>query len=339
MKFNKYHKIRQFKDIVRDVIHNSNFAGLDENDDAIYIEQTKPIIHFKGAVKIHGTNAGISYTPDEGIRVFKRNSMMGSDELQGHFGFNQFVLATYKDEFTTIMSELWNKYCEENEQLNMYGEWAGKGIQKGVAISEIDKGFYVFGLKVNNHIEETGKWIDIEDLRFDTIPNMYNINEFPTFDIDIDFNKPKISQNELIEITEAVEKECPVGKQLGATGVGEGVVWTGWLENGTKLIFKVKGEKHSTSKVKTLANVDPELLESIDAFVAYAATVNRFEQGIMETDAKVIQDIPNFLRWVANDIISEEAEEMKANNLEWKQVSRECSTKARIYYINKMNEL
>lgn len=41
----------------------------------------------------------------------------------------------------------------------------------------------------------------------------------------------------------------------------------------------MKGEKHSASKVKTLAAVDPERLVNITEFVEYAVTENRLEQG------------------------------------------------------------
>lgn len=42
--------------------------------------------------------------------------------------------------------------------------------------------------------------------------------------------------------------------------------------------------------------------------------------------------MPELLKWVTNDIISEEANALEANNLEWKQVSRECSNRVRQYY-------
>ena len=55
----------------------------------------------------------------------------------------------------------------------------------------------------------------------------------------------------------------------------EGVVWT--LEfhaPGYRPMlssrFKVKGEKHSASKAKTVASVDPEKHENVEKFVQYA---------------------------------------------------------------------
>jgi len=54
---------------------------------------------------------------------------------------------------------------------------------------------------------------------------IYNIYDFPTWEIEIDMENPKQIQNQLIEITNSVESKCPVSSQLGSDGIGEGVVW------------------------------------------------------------------------------------------------------------------
>ena len=51
----KYPSIEQFRNIVSNVNRHFNFVGLDENGDAIYDPTLpKPIITFKGTVKLHG---------------------------------------------------------------------------------------------------------------------------------------------------------------------------------------------------------------------------------------------------------------------------------------------
>ena len=138
-------------------------------------------------------------------------------------------------------------------------------------------------------------------------------------------------QNKLIELTEEVERECPVAKQLGHSGIGEGIVWTLFWQ-GNKYIMKIKGSLHSTSKTTQLASVDTEVLNSIYEFIDYAATENRINQGITETGAKEKKDIPDLLRWVANDIIKEETDTLVANGLEWKQVAKGVSDKVRRHF-------
>ena len=146
-----------------------------------------------------------------------------------------------------------------------------------------------------------------------------------------------MSQNQLIELTEAVEAECPVGKAFGVSGIGEGIVWTcvtpGW--ESSKFWMKVKGEKHSVSKVKTL--VDVEALANIQAFLDYAVTEARLDQGFTEVAAKDIKDIAAFLRWMYNDIIKEEADTIEANGLDPKTIGKNISARARPWFIKRIN--
>ena len=338
MEFKAYHKIRQFKDIVRDIQFKANFKGLDESGEPIYKESKKPILTFSATTKLHGTNAGICYTPEKGIVAQKRSSLLPTDVLTGHFGFNQFVLVEKREFFETLMKSLHSAFCDPEEQITIYGEWAGNGIQKGVGISELPKGFYIFDCKVYNSTTDTQRWLDVSEFGLNE-SKIFNITTFPTWNLEIDFNQPAMSQNKLVEITEQIEKECPVSKQLGIKdGIGEGAVWTCFW-NDEKYIFKVKGEKHSVTKVKKLASVDPEILTSIQKFIDYACTPNRIEQGIQEVNATEKKNMPDLLRWVANDIISEETDTLVANNLEWKQVARECSNRVRQYYFTKLDKI
>lgn len=338
MIFKAYHKIRQYKDIVRDIRFKANFKGLDDKGEPIYQETVKPILTFTATTKLHGTNAGICYTPEKGIVAQKRSSLLPTDALSGHFGFNQFVQVEKREFFEDLMQKMYKVYCKPQQQITIYGEWAGIGVQKSVGISELPKGFYIFDCKVYDPITELQEWIDISHLIFDT-DKVFNIYNFPTWTLDIDFNQPAMFQNKLIEITEKIEKECPVSKKLGiANGLGEGAVWTCYW-NGDKYIFKVKGEKHSVSKVKKLASVDPEVVKSIHDFIEYACTPNRINQGIQEVNAKEKRDMPALLKWVANDIISEETDTLVANNLEWKQVAGECSNRVRQHFFTKLDKI
>jgi hypothetical protein len=95
----------------------------------------------------------------------------------------------------------------------------------------------------------------------------------------------------------------------------------------------VKGEKHSSSKVKTLAAVDVEKVNSIKEFVDYAVTESRFNQGIEKTfpnnEPIDVKKMGALIKWVTDDIIKEEIDTMKASNLEPKDVNKYVSTKVR----------
>ena len=225
----------------------------------------------------------------------------------------------------------------DNNTISVYGEWAGGNIQKGVGITNLPKSFFIFGVKVTPHVgdnesKESAYWIDYSDLR-NTDARIYNIDDFETYSIDIDFNTPETVQNKLSELTLAVEEECPVAKAFGFSGIGEGIVWSYTDEKGATLRFKVKGEKHSSSKVKTLASVDVEKVASIREFVDYAVTESRFNQAIENVfpnnEPVDIKKIGEVMKWINGDIIKEESDTLKENNLEPKDVNKYVSAKVR----------
>jgi len=162
---------------------------------------------------------------------------------------------------------------------------------------------------------------------------IYNILQFQTYEIDIDFNNPELSQNKLIEMTIAVEECCPVGKYFNKNGIGEGIVFTCTTDQ--DLRFKSKGEQHSSSKVKTLNSIDLELLNSINEFVEYSVSNNRLEQGLSYLKENNIdiesKNTGEFIRWIINDVLKEEKELIQ--NLNEKKVKVAIAEKARNYFL------
>jgi hypothetical protein len=331
----KFPKIGQFRNTVTDIKHRARFDGLDEQDQPKYNNDKLPTITFTGTVKLHGTNAGVCIQGDE-LWVQSRNEVVTT----GHFGFAGFVHNNEMD-FRKLLNQIRADYNIPNDYtVAVYGEWAGPGIQKGVGISSIkEKSFFIFGVKVApNDDEEDNYWIDEKPYTSDN-PYIHNINNFPTFEKEIDFSEPKMVVNELIDITEAVEKECPVAKALGIdNGLGEGIVWSGNFK-GHNYRFKVKGEKHSATKVKKLASVDPEKLANIKETVEYLVTEQRLDQAIQETgselDRKYTGDI---MRWLAKDIMSEETDTLNANSLEWKDIASRVTGEYRRIFFQRIDD-
>ena len=92
MKHINYPKTVQFRNVVTNVNHMATFSGLDENGDAIYDgTKSKPVLVFKGTVKLHGTNAGVCYNDTDCIYVQSRNNAFGLDKGESHMGFTFFV--------------------------------------------------------------------------------------------------------------------------------------------------------------------------------------------------------------------------------------------------------
>ena len=347
----RFPSIEQFRNVVRHVKTYAQYAGRDENGDAI-IDQSKPIptLKFRGTVKLHGTNAGIVY--DVASDSFTYQSRERELSLtQDNAGF---MLAQMKNEHE------WRRYAirhVENDIMDhhphgpdiakvaIFGEWCGSGIQKGVALSQLSKMFVVFAVKLV-YEDKTTRWLPIEDCHIlDRELGIFSIAWFPTYEIDIDFNHPELAQNKMIDITKEVEKECPVGKYFGVSDIGEGVVWTciteGW--NYSDTWFKVKGEAHSVSKVRTLAAVDVEAIANLKAFVDSVATEARLEQGLDNLVREQLKPLEmtsmgDFLRWVYNDIIKEEQDTIVANGIDPKKLGSAIANVARPWFVKKINE-
>ena len=161
--------------------------------------------------------------------------------------------------------------------------------------------------------------------------------DFPIFHLYVDFTYPEKSQEVLIALTEAVEKDCPVARQLLGPDfdkelIGEGIVWTTEYK-GQTLRFKTKGEKHSVSKVKTLVPVDIEKLDSIKEFVACVVTEARLNQGLEHVESREPKNTGVFLKWVMSDIFKEESDTMIENGFTSKEVSPHLSTAIRNWFL------
>ncbi len=335
----KMPSIEQFRNVVASINRQYCFIGLDENGDGIYDNTLpKPIITFKGTVKLHGTNASVCYNPVGDIWAQSKENIISVE--QDNVGFAFFVESN-KDSFRDLISEIMikNDLDMDKNSISIYGEWCGSSIQKGVGITNLPKSFFIFGVKISPITADEDEeklnpayWVDYSYLR-NTAKNIFNIDDYQTYSIDVDFNMPQLVQNQLSELTIAVEDECPVAKAFGFPNtIGEGIVWTTNV-NGVTYRFKTKGEKHSSSKVKTIGTVDVEKLNSIKDFVDYAVTESRFNQSLENVfpnnepvDVKKMGDV---IRWVVNDVIKEEMDTMVENKIEPKEVNKYISTRVR----------
>ena len=337
-----YPKITQFRNVVSNINREITFTGLDESGNAIYNPSIKkPTLTFKGTVKLHGTNASVCFNSENGFWIQSRQNIITVEKDNAGFAF---FAESKKEELQDLIDVI---ILENNININeftvsIYGEWAGKGIQKGVGISQLDKAFYVFGVKVSKPQDEefNSYWIDSSNVR-NTECRIFNVEDYEIYSIDVDFNMPQLAQNKFGEITEKVENECPISKAFGIdNGLGEGVVWSVEYKDSVHR-FKVKGDKHSVSKVKKLASVDVEKLKTIQDFISYSVTENRFNQAIENVFGKEDLDVKkmgDFIRWFVKDIASEEMDTMVENGLEPKDVNKYISTKVREMFFKAQNE-
>jgi len=361
MQLVKFPEIKQFRDAVKKV-----------RDRARFHDEPLPVLQFNGSVKLHGTNAGVLKDPRTGeIWCQSREQIITVEK--DNAGFARFISELPGKGIDTYFNIAAGVYgmtnINQGDLIGIYGEWCGKGIMKKVAISQVPKRFVVFGIKIytpgpvteDGQDGGTSRWfspkqlIQVQD-QFDhefwmtegsaAESNIFSIQKFQTWTIDIDFTNPELIQNQLVELTTEVEKMCPVGKAFGVEGVGEGVVWRCISKCNFKthdLIFKVKGEKHSDTKVKKTASVDIEKVNSIKEFTENVCTDHRLEKMVekmIETNVeRSTQNIGAFLKLVGNDVLKEETDTIEASGLDRREVMPSINNFARQWFMTYLKNL
>lgn len=338
----KFPKIRQFRDAIK------------------YLREEKMgLTRYTGTIKLHGSN-GALVVPATGEMAFQsRNRVITvEDDNQG------FAAAmTERNEDNKILYCLYeliditSPYDDEGYEAThyFYGEWCGKGIQTGCGINRSDRIFVIFDTLCE--IEGENARIDSYNTCFWMIGpvwrrlnnlGVYHIKQFPTFHMVIDPSNPAPAQHTAATLTQMVEDSCPVAMHLcppgeGEDNIGEGIVWRPTDAIGSDFWFKTKGEKHSATKVKTIAAADPALSKSIEDFVESTVTPVRLCQGIdylAEMGHELSQrSTGEFLKWVGGDILEEEKAVMEASCLDRKDVGKPISIAARNWYFKYLEDL
>jgi hypothetical protein len=242
----------------------------------------------------------------------------------------------------------------------VYGEWCGGNIQRGVGLCDLPRMYVVLDCCV---VATGCEDVDGEPQRRYIHPSVWcpffknceqgvrNVHEFQTFSLTVHFDATEIAQQALVDITNKVEADCPVARHIkneikGHTchqNTGEGVVWTGTAPDGRTYRFKVKGSKHSSTRVTTLAAVDVEKAASLKQFVANCVTENRLQQGLEQvfTSAGRIptrngKDVTTFISWVKSDVLKEEIDTMSASDLKKKDVLRMVGSVSAKWFVERM---
>lgn len=329
--------ISQFRSVISQVKHKASYMGQDAEDQPIYNHAAVfPTLNFIGTVKLHGTNAAVVFT-SEGVSFQSRERVLTLEADNAGFMTHMSQQFIGLQQLKMTLSEAARVDLSTDPVIAVYGEWCGGNIQRNVAIAGLPKMFVVFAVKIN------GEWFN-EDLP--PIQNkeasIYSIYQFPKWIMTIDFNAPEAKQNLLGTLTQAVEDECPVGKHFGQVGVGEGIVWRCVEDPTSDLWFKVKGEKHSASKVKTLAAVDVEAVETVRAFITQTVTEARLQQGLQhllneQRKPFDMTSIGDFIRWIHLDVIKEESDTMTSSGIEVKKIGGPLAQAAKRWYVEQMN--
>lgn len=325
--------IGQFRNAIRAIKDHTRYSGKDANGDPVYDKVVDlPVLKYTGHIKLHGTNFCIALDPSNNEVWFQSRERICTVESDncGVVRFCQNIIE--KD--ANFINNLFGPFNNGADRILIFGEFCGKGIQKGVAISELPKMIVIFNVKVGD------KWVPLEewaDLKFPS-HSIFNIQDYDKYELTIDFEHPELVQNEIVKLVEIVEKECPVGKAFGVQGIGEGLVWTcdhPDYQDG-KFWFKTKGEKHSVSHVTKIASIDVEKVANINDFVAKVVTDARCQQSVTKLrEANKALDrtsMGEFIRWIFNDIVKEETDTAIASNIDITKIGGPISNAAKKWF-------
>jgi hypothetical protein len=319
-------------------------------------------VTYRGKIKLHGTNACVQIVahdngapPEMDVLAQSRTAIL--DINHDNAGFAAWVQKTEKNWKAVIwhfVRKVANNFVPGSrvQSVCFFGEWCGKGIQKGTAINNIEgKILAIFGVMIVTDKQELPIFISDPATILMFLPTVPDTYVLPFLDegITIDFSKSADELQETValinERVDAVEKCDPwVKETFGAEGIGEGIVYYpvssvhAGRESFSNLSFKAKGEKHKVVRQKKAVQVDPETAASISDFAELVLTDARLEQGVTEGcggeyDTKKIGP---FIGWVTKDVNKECQSELEASGLTWKQVSKVVSARARTWYMQKI---
>jgi len=286
----------------------------------------RPItVTYRGKIKIHGTNAGIQVTPGGKVVAQSRNRVV--TPIDDNLDFAKWVATT---------SERWARLMP----CVVYGEWCGLGVQKGVAISEVnDRQFCVFAITIPATVYDGGfdaqgvtsiiyEPDDIEQwLR--PVGAVDRAHVLPWYHEPLNVTIPSsalAASKKFNDMTSEVAEQDPwVHKVFGVAGPGEGLVEFPIAIDGTSmtklhefsaLSFKSKGENHLVKKRRdgqgdAAANV--EVPRTVMHFVYMMVTEARCEQGLAELgDGRKPELFRHFLAWMLKDIEKEGHNELES---------------------------
>lgn len=321
---NKFSSIGRFRNVVTGVSRYSHDRGL-----------SLPTYDYIGTVKLHGTNAGIRRTASGKIVPQSRSRIL--DISSDNYGFAMYVQSNLE-----AITNLFDKYFVDGQDVTIYGEWCGEGIQSNVALSQLEKHFVLFNFRVDGDYQFDNYPINV-DIQ-DNDAGVYNIFQAPHYEVKVDFSEPTNAIHEMNELTDSIDNVCPWGEFRGVTGHGEGLVWIPrQCPEISDLWFKTKGGKHSGKpKVKGIkAKMSVEEANSIAECMQLVLPEWRLQQGITHLNDEFylmeMSSIGPYLKWIAQDVLKEEIDTIVENGLEWKQMHKAINRRARQYFIDHLN--
>lgn len=117
--FRKFPSIEQFKSVIKQVKTHCEYNNL-----------PLPTLKFNGTVKLHGANSCVGYNVIDSQYFTQSRERIITPE-DDNYGFSNWAMKS--SYIQQLVMDILNHF-DAKETIHIYGELAGKGIQKKVAI-------------------------------------------------------------------------------------------------------------------------------------------------------------------------------------------------------------
>ena len=296
---------------------------------------------FIGQPKVHGTNGALIIIDGlQPIRAQSRNRLLslGSDNM----GFASFAALNEEDlryDLVELLEEdagLLQDACIEPFPVHLYGEWAGPGVKRGVAVSSMkERRFFPFAVSYGDNPLRVVAPFEGKVLK--TMAD-FGAERRVTFDPST-FEGYEEAYVAIQEATDEFEEECPVAAFYGHKGMGEGLVWTSTCG---RFRFKSKGAKHQQVRKPLPTPLDPKEQELAKSFAHSVVTPARME-GAYAWMAEMGHPMDRastgkIISYILDDVQAECIEEWKEVGIPWKPCAGHIATMARTMFFEELDK-
>jgi RNA ligase len=298
----------------------------------------EPVL-YGAKIKLHGSNAAIRIHKGGEVVAQCRTRDLSLDD--DNHDFAAWVAST---------AEQWRLpewLFTDFETMIVYGEWAGRGVQKKDAVSKLNgKYFFVFAVQFDDRV--------FTDLPDSIVPDIDNVLVLPWHGEKVMINftdaerTNRIIDNINKEVEDIGEKDPFISEVFGIDGPGEGLVFMpvcpadgAGLDRDyfAAMTFKAKAEAHRVKATEKAVSLHVTIPDGVSDFVAAFVTESRCQQGLQEACDGIAEKprTPDFLKWMGSDVRKESVVELLEMGLDWKQVAPHVNKAAVRWFMDKCN--
>lgn len=266
--------------------------------------------------KIHGTNFSIIVERDNVTCAKRTGPILPAEDFYGY----EIVLKNYADSIKAVQNIMGTAATVSYQ---IFGEFAGHGIQKNVDYGEKD--FYVFDIIVTT---ESGDSTYVDDYMMESFCNSFGFKMAPLLGRgkfeeliqlpnDLDSVIPTynftVDNAGLVEANKCVFKAESAGEVFTAEGYVLKPCFPLWMPNGNRVAIKCKNSKFSEKKksdkpIKAKVELS-EADNSLVGILAQYVTLNRVNNVISKIGEVTPKDFGKVMGLTVQDILEETSRE------------------------------